>query len=605
MYKKLSKYVADKCDSKIFHPISDSKEVHRYRPLCIIEKKKHLGFWKKATMNPTSMVLDELLENKTLNVSANTAVYEVDSEDGGHFLSKLSASFANKVAAENELEFGSGDKMNLAFDLKLEKNEIAKEDLLAALQDNPLDESHSLHMYAKAPKNPLCLVVETIATTGDLVEGEPTLTALAEGETSATHSTITADIFAKGSTEAKSSNVYQISPGTILAYKIIEFKIENDGTVTLLESIHLNGDECKDTPEHTAAEEKEPEEEPAMESEAMDVATATQPEADGDSESVDDEFSDEDLEVPIIIRDINQVEPISLIRSEIEPLLHLGYFAKLQGEMKTLIDQACEKDFQLIYLLLYRASLYIANNTGEKFMTLAALEQLIGDETQFTWKTVMNRIGFTVPKDPNNPTASVRFPKKDDKGALQALMCVIGSTLSVSEDIRKQLVNITADHMKIILNIIEMEVQNISTLLTDPQVEAMIEKEPATMNFLTSCGFTKSNDDENMLIYTKDNIYTLLDIYALLSMLCAGKKAFLKSSPSFTKEKKRTSLLPRMASFRRQKSVEASQSTVDLDDRKSMIDDTDNKKERDTIDSNNDESNKANGEENAQPTKEL
>ena len=94
----------------------------------------------------------------------------------------------------------------------------------------------------------------------------------------------------------------------------------------------------------------------------------------------------------------------------------------------------------------------------------------------------------------------------------------------------------------------------------------MISKDPLTMEFLIICGFQKSTEDENMLTFSNENLYMLLDVYALLHVLYAGKKPFLRSTPSFSKDKKKSTLIPRrMSSFRRQKHDKLAESQNSLD----------------------------------------
>ena len=392
MFKKLSKYVAEKCDQKTLHPICDIKDVERFKPLCVVEKKKHLGFWKKTSMNPTTTTLNDILLKKDVNVvkTENTLQTEIEEDN----TIKIGASISNKIASEHDFEYVTGDKLNLVFNLGvLERNEVSYDELLKALEDNPLDESHPLYLNAKCTKNQLCLVIETLSTKDDgTLHNEQVLSPVSGNEMN-TCSTITVDIHAKGSLEKKCSYSYAVSPGTVLAYKCVEFNVESNGTI-ILQRIPDNLDDSKDTPEHIpqpeSTEVNDTEDTDVKDTDVMKVddmdTDVKNIENDINTESIYNEVTEEDLEVPIIIRDINQDDPIGQIKIEFEPLLQLGCFSKLQSEIRSLITNASEKDFQLIYLLLYRANLFMGNNLGDKFMTLANVEKLIGDERKCTWE---------------------------------------------------------------------------------------------------------------------------------------------------------------------------------------------------------------------------
>ena len=71
----------------------------------------------------------------------------------------------------------------------------------------------------------------------------------------------------------------------------------------------------------------------------------------------------------------------------------------------------------------------------------------------------MTRIGFSVPKDVNETNACVTYPKKDDRGVIQAFMGVIGCVININVHARKLVINISVDHVKIIFHIIEMQLQ--------------------------------------------------------------------------------------------------------------------------------------------------
>merc|ERR1712183_1074201 len=115
-----------------------------------------------------------------------------------------------------------------------------------------------------------------------------------------------------------------------------------------------------------------------------------------------------------------------------------------------------------------------------------------------TWKKVLLLLGFKVPEG----DGQVEFPDKEDVPLLNPFSYLIDDTIDIGKDARKVLSKITADHLKLILNLVDDQVNGKEKTPKDTTICDMFTKDPSTELFLKKIGFSvMATDDEKYIYY--------------------------------------------------------------------------------------------------------
>ena len=488
MFMKAAEHVANISGEKTLHAVTDLNTAERFKPLCIVERKKSFWFWKKPTMNPTFVKMNDLVQ-KDLNLSAskNNFILLKDFEELPTL--QVSGSVSAKILSEANVQLKAEEKLNVVLKLgDIEKNEVFWKQLSDALVNNPVTRNHPLYLRVKQhPSTSLCVVIGSISTKDDGALEEDKSTSISTDDTLKVNnlSVISAEVHVKASVEKKSVYSFTIPPGTVLAYSCVEFSISQCGNLITLHSMFDTFDD-KET--------------------RIILAPANTDSEDGGSNADEKE----DL--------------IVIIKNEFASLIHCEKFEEIKHEIKVLIFSASDNNnmFQSMHSLLHRADQYLVSKDADNFILMAPFNRLLEDDKELPWKQIMTLLGFSVPKDGGNDDAFVVLPGNyDNANLIKSCMGLVDAILDFNQDARKVLPDISFEDINLIMNIIEMQLQNKVIYLKD--ISDQLTKDSSALKFLKECGFLLSGEDQAINFADRDKS-SLLDVYIVLYVLFAEHK---------------------------------------------------------------------------------
>ena len=484
MFRKASENIVENCGTRTLHAVIDLNSAEHYKPLCLVEKKKSFWPFKKASMNSTLVKITDLL---TSNCEISGVLNLVDNKEFTLLkqfeelpILNIGGSLSAKIAKECNLDFKANDVLKLVLKLgDIEKNQVSWQKLHKELESKKINVNDEVFLTAKhSPRTSLCVVIESISTKDDGTVKVDKSSFSTDVDVDTGKTAIIPEIHVKGSVNKIERRSFTIPPGTVLAYSCVEFSVDDSGIIKL----HAICDTLDDEPAPVIAK---------------------------SNNTYENEDASQFLQ-----------EAIGKIKAEFQPLINSDKFIEFKGKLKPLLTDASESEFRVMNVLLHHANLYIGGNIKDKSILISTLKTMLGNELELPWKDVLLHLGFSVPKDASDVSASIEFPTSDTSGTLQAFMGLIDSIIDLSTNARKILPNITDGHIKIILSVVASQIRNENTSLKNPALQSMIEKDPLTLTFLTDCGFVKSLD-ANILTYT-EHTRSLLDVYAVLYVLAGG-----------------------------------------------------------------------------------
>lgn len=481
MFRKASESIVENCGSKTLHPVTDLSSAERFKPLCIVEKRKSFWPFKKSTMTPTVVKITHLLkDNKEtiLDQDVNKREFTLlkQFEDLPTF--DIKGSLSGKIAKECNLELKAEDKMTLSLKLgDIEKNEISWQKLDQAMKTNNINVNHHVIRSAKhTSRLSLCVVMESIATKEDgTVQEGKTLDVSSDADVDVGKTTIIPKVHPKGSYDKKLERSFTIPPGTVLGYSCVEFSVSNDG------SIHL----------HPVCD--------MLDHEAAPVILDSEDSVDG---------------LP------NVTTAISKIKAEFQPFFMCKKFGEIIEKLKLLLINGRDNEFHALDFILHH-SILPGDGLEEKDM-VNALNIQLENKISSVLNDFVDCLGFTLSVGASG-LENITIPKitENNNGLLLSAMGLVDSINDLQVSSRQHLPKISCEHLKVILHLVESLLEKKDIAEKDSAIQTMMQNDSSALALLTNCGFLKSSESDK-IVYTGGSIASLLDTYAVLYVFCNG-----------------------------------------------------------------------------------
>lgn len=466
MFERVAEHVVASSGAKTLHPVADINSAERYKTLCIVQRKKSFWFWKNPSMVPTFVRLNDMLLEKGTDLAAKEEQFTLMKkfQDKPDFNLNgsldIASSLAKKIAAQANIKMEADDKLELVVNLgDIIKCEVPYKDLQEAMTSSPINIAHPLYVEA-ARQSPKSSLCVVIEELSTKDDGSVS----GEGEKK---------ISVVGEAKAGPNNVQ------------VNVKCAGSAESTFKRSYTIP----PNTPLAYGCIE--------FGVDANGTITLHDME-----DTLDDSIAK--LELPD--------DPFEKIQNQLAPLINSNHIQKYQDEIKAMLSDATETDFRVMHILFYYAN-------SDSTMSIAHLKHLLGADIPYTWKQFMHPFGFSIHKDAKNGD-SIKFPTKMESTNQKACLALVDSILDCHKKNWKELPSISNEHTQILMKIIQNEVRDKTNSMSDEDVAMMIRHDPLTEQVLETCGFKKS--DGNVLTYTGNNSYELLDVYAIMHFLSSG-----------------------------------------------------------------------------------
>jgi len=472
MFKKAAESVVQNCGSETLHAVTDLNSAERFKPLCLVQKKKSFWPFKAPTIIPSYVKITDLLSNP-VDVAVITREFTLLKSYNEFPTLDMGGSISAKATEEFKLDLKGDEKVKLVMKLgDIEKVEVSWQQLHKILEKNVFNCDDQVYKNAKRSGMTLCVVIESICTKGDgSVEEDSTKSASAEVKGDASKFVKTAiipEVHANGSIERKEDKSFILPPNTVLAYGCVELSVTSNSYAKL----HATYD-------------------------MLDGASG---------EMIADAKYANKHEVPAV--------SISRIEAEMHPLMKSSIFGELQKQFKALLSaMRNDAEFRIVEILLHAALSAITDSSEDKSMLVSTLKHYTGSFVSTPLLDILRSLKFSV-SDPTDDNSPIEFPSADEQGVLKSCTGLVDSLLDVSVTGLKKLPEISAEHTKLLLNIVQDLLEHKDVDLHSSAIHSMIKDDPHVLHFLTECGFLKLHK-EKKLVFT-DHHSNLLDIYAVI-----------------------------------------------------------------------------------------
>jgi len=466
MFKEASKHVAKSAGSKTLHPVTDLNSSEWYKTLSVVKRKTSFWFWKKPKHIPTQITLEDMLTQK-LNLDEakfKTNVLLEQFVEKPTF--KVRGDIGTKIASELNLDLSGSDDLSLTLNLgNILKTRVNWEMLQEKLQVNSVNMKHRLlKEVEKEQRTTLCVVLESLSTQGEGMFEKDSDEIVSTDDSLPIKSKISVDIHAKGSIESKCVHSFSIPPTTVLAYSCNEISISKDGYLTLHSTV--------------------------------------------DSYDSSTEF--------IMLRETDD-NSVDAVKREFIPLLKSEKYEQLKVAFKLFSETAIEDSLQALHFLLSAAQLYLEKKSDEKNFKVSTIQHLLSDSGNQSWESLLKTLGFMLPTNFKEENAEIMLPTEDRENLVKTSIALLDALTDIEEASRKLLSTISSEHIRVMLKIVENELQGKDAKLKDTQIQNTFIKEPSTRLFLKNVGFVEmAADDTELLCYSDKSHSSLLDIFTVL-----------------------------------------------------------------------------------------
>ena len=472
LFKECTKYLVKSAGSKTLHHVTDLNSAEYFDTLCLVKRKKSFWFWKKDKNIPTQVKLDDVLLEKINydDTKFKTKVLLEKFIETPSF--KAQGDVGAKIASELNLELKGTDDLEISLDLgTIVKTRVNWEALEEQLQKLVIDIEHPLFNEIKQHKRMnLAVVLETLTTQdeGDLKEDADKLASTDDGlPISIKKTSVSVDVHARGSIESKTVHSFTLPLKTILAYSCNVFTIGDDNKIKL----------------HT---------------------------------SVD--ALDEDSDIHMISTKEQSARGTDKVKEEFTSLLKGEKFNQLREKFKLIIGSISKETFQHLHMLLSLAEASIENEIQENIVTLSSIDPSLKTFEE-PCMGFLKLLDFVLPLDIHEANAKIILSNVDSNMLLKQCMSFIDCADDIAESALKILEKLPIDELKLLLCVVENEINGIDTLLKDTNLKILVT-EGLTAQFLKNIGFVQiAMDDIEMISYSNDNRNTLFDIFVVLYVL--------------------------------------------------------------------------------------